>query len=357
MIEKYCDRVFGINVKSREVYLDVIRIFAVYLVIFTHTGAYGSKLYVYEEYSEIRNALYIAADVIRTISVPLFFMISGTLMLGADYSYKKIVLKMLPKYVIGLIIASYFYYAVFFQNNPLDIAGFLKNLWTNGNIGILWYMYVYIGYLLMLPLLQKMIKLMQKADYIMLLVLWVLLYPVNGCISSFFNCGDSFFSIPLLVDSVVYPILGYFFGRYIEFDRVIQNSTILLMLLGGTMGVLLSSLLIRAEYLRTGVYSEKYIFSCTAIIAMATFCTFRKIFSRIKNRTIVALFAMLGECTYGVYLISMYVQNNKFGVYNLAFKVTKMPLLSGYIYVMGVLVISIIIIWILKNVPIINKVI
>lgn len=62
---------------SRKIYLDVIRVAAAFLVIFTHTGNLGSKLYAFGDYGLIRNGIYIMADTIRCINVPLFFMVSG----------------------------------------------------------------------------------------------------------------------------------------------------------------------------------------------------------------------------------------------------------------------------------------
>ena len=76
-----------ITEKRRVVYLDLIRIVAVYLVIFTHTGDLGSKLYEFGDYDFTRNIIYIMTDVIRRINVPLFLMVSGAVLLGREGEY------------------------------------------------------------------------------------------------------------------------------------------------------------------------------------------------------------------------------------------------------------------------------
>ena len=89
---------------TREVYLDMIRIVAVFLVIFTHTGDIGSKLYVFGDYGTLRNAIYIMADIIRCINVPLFFMVSGALLLGKKEAYKTLLKKRVLRYAIVFIL-------------------------------------------------------------------------------------------------------------------------------------------------------------------------------------------------------------------------------------------------------------
>lgn len=58
---------------THYVYMDIIRILATYLVIFTHTGNLGSKLYIYGSYDKTHKLIYIIADVLRCVNVPLFF--------------------------------------------------------------------------------------------------------------------------------------------------------------------------------------------------------------------------------------------------------------------------------------------
>ena len=58
--------------KKRHIYLDIIRIVASYLVIFTHTCELGSRLYVFGDYSIKRTMIYIMADALSCVCAPLF---------------------------------------------------------------------------------------------------------------------------------------------------------------------------------------------------------------------------------------------------------------------------------------------
>ena len=68
--------------KNKEVYIEVLRIVAVFLVIFNHTDGY----FLY--YSNTENPLTwwfsFLGSVLCRINVPLFVIISGALLLGKE---------------------------------------------------------------------------------------------------------------------------------------------------------------------------------------------------------------------------------------------------------------------------------
>ena len=73
--------------KSRSVYLDILRILAVLLVIFTHTGGIGAKMYTVEHVyvSKISKILALGLDVFRCVNVPLFFIIGSYILILGTY--------------------------------------------------------------------------------------------------------------------------------------------------------------------------------------------------------------------------------------------------------------------------------
>ena len=90
---------------DRKAYLDVLRTFATMGVIVIHVASnnwYGNI----GSFDWIIYTIYIS---VCRISVPIFFMISGALILGKDYTIKDLYLKKIMKLIIFLIMWSLIY--------------------------------------------------------------------------------------------------------------------------------------------------------------------------------------------------------------------------------------------------------
>lgn len=74
------------------IHIEILRILAIFFVLFIHTGNSGFTLYAVQE-STVSTALCLSMAMIAKTAVPLFFMISGALLLGKDETvaqlYKK----------------------------------------------------------------------------------------------------------------------------------------------------------------------------------------------------------------------------------------------------------------------------
>ena len=88
--------------KHRRVDLDVMRIIACFLVIFNHLPGYG--LYGNAD-TEFKSWIYMFLTMITRINVPIFFMISGTLLLtDRQETYKTIITKRFLRILYVLLI-------------------------------------------------------------------------------------------------------------------------------------------------------------------------------------------------------------------------------------------------------------
>ena len=74
---------------KRTVYLDFIRILAIYMVLFNHTRTSGFVLFTVRRGSFFYPFYLFNAILIKS-AVPLFFMVSGALLLGKEESYSQI---------------------------------------------------------------------------------------------------------------------------------------------------------------------------------------------------------------------------------------------------------------------------
>lgn len=150
--------------EERIKYLDFLRVFSMMSVVFLHISAGTLRGNLLSPVWHISNFFTSFASV----SVPVFFMISGAtvLCISGSTSVKTILTKRLPKVLIpfiiwSLIAISYFAAMNYFstgQFNITDIVSKLKNLPAKPATTHLWFIYALIPLYLLSPLLKKLME-------------------------------------------------------------------------------------------------------------------------------------------------------------------------------------------------------
>lgn len=204
-------------------YIDCIRVFAILMVILLHCihtyisaeTNFGSSWWWAAGY---------ANELART-GVPLFFMISGYLLISSEGAsdiksfYKRRFQKVLPAFLIY----SVFYYAGYqiYYGESLSISAFLSALFYEGTHYHLWFMYS----LMMLYLFVPFLKLILDRCSLKFSLLFLLLTIFPSTLRPFMNIIlDGKFTIYLSNDGfsgyMGYMILGYILGKYSFAPRV-----------------------------------------------------------------------------------------------------------------------------------------
>ena len=75
--------------KGRKVYLEFLKIIAIYMVLFNHTGSRGFTLFTLAQGS-VMYPFYLFNAIFIKIAVPLFLMASGAVLLGKEESFQRI---------------------------------------------------------------------------------------------------------------------------------------------------------------------------------------------------------------------------------------------------------------------------
>lgn len=347
--------------KQRIVYLDLIKIISAYLVIFTHTGNMGSKLYAYGNYDLWQDTFYMMADVFRTINVPLFFMVSGALLLGKDENYTQLFKKHIAKYMIITVVFSYFYYVVYGKNNWIDVEGFMKGIWNGSIIGLFWFFYAYLGYLIILPFMRKMIRNMTGADYIYLLVLGILFKgPLDAAGAILFE-GTLGIPCYLVTDSIFYPIMGYYMANVVveKNKRRYLAGGAILTLINVSCAVAMTYWEMNKEGIvnGSGQYTEKYLFAFTVIPTIYVFYLLKVLGTKLgKYASIGKIINCLGDCSLGVYVFGLFLQVKLDKIYwNTVSRFSEYPLMVCLFYVGVVVLTAVIVTYVLKKIPIVKR--
>ena len=119
-----------------KTYIELLRIIAIFLVMFNHTWVYGFS-YFNQCVGTPWYWFYLFWSILVKIDVPLFFMISGALLLKKEEeSVTVLYKKRVSKIIIALSLFSFISYLFLIYKGQVDnfsIIGFLKGLWE-GNI-------------------------------------------------------------------------------------------------------------------------------------------------------------------------------------------------------------------------------
>lgn len=345
---------------SKKLNLEIIRIIAIAFVIFNHTGIDG-----FQAYSTMNNGVlywvYLFLAVLCKVAVPLFFMVSGALLLEKDYSIVDIYKKRILRIAIVLILFSFFQYCRLVSHGkaPLQFIYFLQHIYSDQIILPYWYLYQYISFLITLPFLRGMVKNLRTVNYIYLILIWVMLVMVNSIIAFFSGQYlNANLSCVLLNTSIFYPVMGYFIEKVFNSSK--YNNHILV--LGGVTSMLcimLSSIFTWWEVLKTGdSMTQRWLGTFSAIPAFYIFYLVKYICGKVQFSIFLnKLIYVVGNCTFGIYLIEGQLRSIFFPrfIAVLAPFIPSLP--SCLIGIPIVIVIGTVIIWAIKKLPIINRLI
>ncbi len=186
--------------EPRKTYLDALRILACLCVIYNHVAGQSMRLF-----SGAFGAAALLLFFLSKGAVALFLMISGAVLLGRCDPCRKTVLRIL-RMLLALVLFSAFYYGMDCLKNraAFELPAFLPLLAGGRASNALWYLWLYLGVLVALPLLQRLSMLLTRADD-RYFILWALLFtgvmPTLSARWPALQLNDSFqlalFSVPL----------------------------------------------------------------------------------------------------------------------------------------------------------------
>ena len=179
--------------ENRKVYLDLLRIVAIFMVLYNHTNTRGYVLFTVAQESPLYWS-YLFFSIFIRINVPVFFMISGALLLPRQESAGQVVHKRITRIAAALLLSSVvgYLYQLHLDLSKFSQGYFFKTLYSNGLTVPLWYLYAYLAFLVVLPLLQSFAKSLSCKQYIYMIEV----YLAFQCLSIFeyiFGPGGGYF--------------------------------------------------------------------------------------------------------------------------------------------------------------------
>lgn len=299
--------------RKRETWLDILRILAAFLVIVNHTN---SRVFQGSTPAQAQWWLSMVWYYLCKMAVPLFVMVSGACLLGKQDRWKR-ALQRAGRGLAALVVFSYLYflhdcwvnYGLWPRALRLDLV--LSDIWQQQVADSFWYLYFYIGLMLMLPLLQHMAHGMQKRDFLWLMGLCLLVDGLLPLIAHYVPDVSlpSHLQTPLLTSYVGLFLAGHYIRSQLGVTPRLRRGAAL----GLVVCVGLSLWLTYLEFFRVESGKSYWfmddrlhpsLFTClSSLWLMILLKGAGQTASPRANR----IFCELGCCSFGVYLLQEWV--------------------------------------------------
>lgn len=276
--------------KTREYAFDILRVISMIMVIIIHIANVYCR-----SFGLISTKSYLISLIFNTIcrvSVPIFFMISGSLLLDRSFNKEKY-LKRVIKYVV-LIVAwdiiylvwEYFYLGVTYDK--------LYMLIIDPYRAHLWFLYTILVLYAIQPLLKLIMDKSNNTVKIVLLIIWIIFSlssMLNPYIAKFFT---------------IFSYIGYFIiGKYLydfikKFDlRKYNLSLVLIMIICYSISIWMNySLSINLNQFYNLFFAYR-----TPFIMINSFALYVLIISNYRKDSLNKFVTGLSDLSLGVYLI------------------------------------------------------
>ena len=311
--------------KKKMVWLEMLRIFAVLLVIFNHTGDYGFHYWATLD-GGYRYWLFMACAALTVMNIPIFYMISGALLMGKEESIQTVWRKRVLRYALVILIFTFvqYLYLCFTSEDgfreTFSVWEWFVTMLSENIIVPYWFLYEYLGFLVMLPLYRRMLQNMKEEEFHYLFLLYIVftgaLPIIEYILTKWHTILNISFNIAYITgDLLVYPALGFYLIRKPKPTwkqlAVMWGLSLLCVVYTCLMTEYKLDYARQLSEARVGTFFKMLI----CIPAVTVFLTARKLFDTSDGKGITMhagvekLMLSMGSCVFGVYLVEQIFRN------------------------------------------------
>ncbi|WP_449603738.1 acyltransferase [Paenibacillus sp. Marseille-Q9583] len=306
---------------KRIIFIDVLRIMAIVAVIILH---YTADLLT--RTNDFNTTSWWISNFFNSISrfaVPVFFMISGAMILRVEVkSYRQFYIKKVLPLIISLVSWSLIYavYTQYFiQKSSMGVYDFFIHfsygLIFDKNYIHLWFLYAIIAIYITVPLISKLVKVCSEKDLKYYLLIWFLISVVYKFISDLvFRLTSEYINIPITNIPLFMGYLGYFILGYYLFNYTISMKAKNLFFNLGIISFFVTPLATYFSSLYSGVLDEMFYgnYSLTTFfMAIGTFIYFKEKETAISeklNYKVKKIISSISKASFSIYLIHLLIE-------------------------------------------------
>ena len=349
--------------KNKKIYLEVLRLIAFLFVIFNHTGQYGFDIFTTTSSAAVREIVILFANLAKC-GVPIFLMISGALLIPRKETVPELYKKRVLRTVVVLLVISLIYYIRLYIKHPeygFSVKFFIQTIYMQPFITPLWFLYVYLAFLIMLPLIRKLAAGMDERDYGYFILTAILLTYLPPILNPYMG-GGMYLSVPILAMGFCYPLIGYYLDAMFNPVKIISSAGKIVPMITRkftaaaifipVLNAILCLFFTMHAYNKTGRWTYDYIESFILIPSMCIFYIAKSIAkeSTLSDKA-YRIITQAGSCVFVIYLFEEMIRED------IAMNIYRMwggscPLLILFIpYAVTVYAIGMIIASLLKLIP------
>lgn len=363
-MNKFTNNINGTK-KTRLLHIDFLRILCIFLVMFTHTSTSGFSLYL-NKIDSMWFPLYILIPFWVKTAVPIFFMISGALLLKKEESISLIFKKRIWRFTQVLIIFSFINY--FYNYRNLNLSLFSSLLYSQTLATAYYFLYIYLSFLLMLPIWRALVKNMTNKLFLYLIALnlfFVGFIPIFSFLIFKGTAEINWFINPLLAVSEpsFYFITGYWIEHILP-EKWITKKNLVYLFIIAICGTIISASMTYYHGLIAGglteSISERFYDSFLFLNTTFVYCTCKWYFKYHKiSEHYKKILISLSSLSFGVMLfddISRRLIGIIFDKYIIKI-IPFWPLTAAFIWILGGFLLGCFITYIIKKIPYFQKII
>lgn len=345
---------------KRIVYLDFLRAFAIICIVLIHISSHFNKNITNFNFSAIITAFVL-------IGVPLFFMISGALLIGKSNEnfINKRFKRVLSPFLFWVII--YFFCGIIFFNGKFIANYFLDTLFANSSISkVFWFVYCLLGGYLLIPIVNGFLKTEKDKGLKYLLILFtisVILSSLTGFCNIKLNYLNTIVRyLPFASTPIFYFLVGYYLNN--KKFNISNGKMVLISIILISIGYILE-----LNYLHTSHGFKfpvaNFLINFNLIIeSIGVFIFFKyfnlnlisgKLNSLLNNYRLISIIRNLSGCSFGIYFVHCLILDYLFKKGHLFYQFTVG---KAYIWIpitfLVIFLISWLIIYLMSKIPILK---
>ncbi|MCP1309315.1 acyltransferase [Paenibacillus tyrfis] len=306
---------------NRIIYIDLLRIISILAVIILHITA--DLLTRTNDFNTISWWISNVLNSIARFAVPVFFMISGAMILRIEVSsYKEFYKKRIVPLAIPLVSWSLIYDAYnqyFILKSNLTIlqffTDFVYRLIIDRNYIHLWFLYAIIAIYVTVPLVSRLVKACSEKELRYYLTLWFAISIVYRFISDMvFRVASESIYVPILNIPLFMGYLGYFILGYYLFHYELPAKVKSLLFNIGVVSFFVTPVATYFASFYSGVLDEVFYgnYSITTFfMAIGLFLYFQEknsILGEKLNYKLQKLIGSIAKASFSIYLIHLLVE-------------------------------------------------
>ena len=286
--------------KSRVLYLDIIRILACLMIIAMHAPIPNTGL----------DSYILSTDSFLTApGVGLFIMVSGALLLPVKLPTKHFLRRRMGKIVFPTFFWTIFYMFVYWRNHgcrEIDIWHALFQFPFGYQFGaVLWFMYMLAGLYLLAPILSPWLRQAGKREISFYLGLWAITmcYPY---IRDYIGVTEDYTGILYYFGGYAgYFLLGYYLRSCVNAEPVWK--CLLLLVIPISIATTLKILNIQVSFYD----SFWYLSILVAMMSVAWFLFIRRLdVDYNETSRLHCLIELVSNCSFGIYLVHIFIMRS-----------------------------------------------